>query len=119
MGTLPFRLTVLDYGAGTIASISPGDVSTYTYTHPTIDLVWSEELVDKRVIGSVRKYNRRFMHIMIIQQSAKYNIAITKTIEYWKENKLTFSTHENERGKVIFQLGTADPDLALKAALTV
>ncbi|CDH52452.1 trna-dihydrouridine synthase [Lichtheimia corymbifera JMRC:FSU:9682] len=81
VGTLPFRLTVLDYGA---------------------DLVWSEELVDKRVIGSVRKYN-----------------PITKTIEYWKENKLTFSTHENERGKVIFQLGTADPDLALKAALTV
>ncbi|KAI9322674.1 hypothetical protein BX666DRAFT_1849277 [Dichotomocladium elegans] len=81
IGTLPFRLTALDYGA---------------------DLVWTEELVDKRVIGSVRKYN-----------------PITQTIEYLKGSKLTWSTHENERGRVIFQLGTADPDLALQAALTV
>ncbi|ORY91952.1 hypothetical protein BCR43DRAFT_479014 [Syncephalastrum racemosum] len=81
IGTLPFRLTALEYGA---------------------DLVWSEELVDKRVIGSVRKYN-----------------PVTKTIEYWKGDKLTFSTHEKERGRIIFQLGTADPDLALQAALTV
>lgn len=28
-----------------------------------IDLVWSEELVDKRVIGSVRKYNRKCLDI--------------------------------------------------------
>ncbi|KAI9265169.1 hypothetical protein BDA99DRAFT_507944 [Phascolomyces articulosus] len=81
VGTLPFRLTALQYGA---------------------DLVWTEELVDKRVIGSVRKYN-----------------CATQTIEYWKGDKLTFSTHENEKGRVIFQLGTADPDLALQAALTV
>ncbi|KAI8139713.1 hypothetical protein BJV82DRAFT_625806 [Fennellomyces sp. T-0311] len=81
VGVLPFRLTALQYGA---------------------DLVWTEELVDKRVIGSVRKYN-----------------PATQTIEYWKDNKLTFSTHEDEKGRVIFQLGTADPDLALKAALTV
>ncbi|KAI9491522.1 hypothetical protein BDB00DRAFT_832583 [Zychaea mexicana] len=81
VGTLPFRLTALGYGA---------------------DLVWTEELVDKRVIGSVRKYN-----------------PATQTIEYWKGEKLTFSTHDDEKGRVIFQLGTADPDLALKAALTV
>lgn len=32
---------------------------------------------------------------------------------------MTFSTCEAEKGKVILQLGTADPDLALKAALTL
>ncbi|KAI7864944.1 hypothetical protein BDF14DRAFT_1830449 [Spinellus fusiger] len=81
VGTLPFRLTVLDYGA---------------------DLVWSEELVDKRVIGSVRSIN-----------------PATQAIEYHKGTSLTFSTHADEAGKVILQLGTADPDLALEAALTV
>ncbi|KAF7721358.1 hypothetical protein EC973_004839 [Apophysomyces ossiformis] len=81
VGTLPFRLLALEYGA---------------------DYVWSEELVDKRIIGSVRKYNE-----------------VTGTTEYWKGETLTFSTHPDEKGRVILQLGTADPDLALQAALTV
>ncbi|KAL0082143.1 hypothetical protein F4703DRAFT_1863812 [Phycomyces blakesleeanus] len=81
VGTLPFRLTTLAYGA---------------------DLVWSEELVDKRVIGSVRRVN-----------------PATNTIDYYKGTSLTFSTHADEAGKIILQLGTADPDLALEAALTV
>ncbi|KAF7728329.1 tRNA-dihydrouridine(20) synthase [NAD(P)+]-like [Apophysomyces ossiformis] len=81
VSTLPFRLTALKYGA---------------------DLVWSEELVDKRIIGSVRKYNDA-----------------TNAVEYWKGKSLVFSTNAEEKGKVILQLGTADPDLALEAALTV
>ncbi|KAG0171070.1 tRNA-dihydrouridine(20) synthase [NAD(P)+]-like [Apophysomyces sp. BC1034] len=79
VGTLPFRLLALEYGA-----------------------VWSEELVDKRIIGSVRKYN-----------------SITNTIEYWKDHSMTFSTHPDEKGRIILQLGTADADLALQAALTL
>ncbi|KAI7900417.1 uncharacterized protein BX663DRAFT_517494 [Cokeromyces recurvatus] len=81
IGTLPMRLCALDYGA---------------------DLVWSEELVDKRIIGSVRRYN-----------------SATGAIEYYKGNSLTFSTCDAEKGKVILQLGTADADLALQAALTL
>ncbi|KAG0749351.1 hypothetical protein G6F57_004535 [Rhizopus arrhizus] len=81
IGTLPMRLLALEYGA---------------------DLVWTEELVDKRIIGSVRQYNKA-----------------TGTVDYRKGSALTFSTHPNEKGKVILQLGTADPDLALKAALTL
>ncbi|KAG2208011.1 hypothetical protein INT46_010747 [Mucor plumbeus] len=81
IGTLPMRLVALDYGA---------------------DLVWSEELVDKRIIGSVRSYN-----------------PATGTINYTKGKSLTFSTHPAEKGKVILQLGTADADLALQAALTL
>ncbi|RCI00721.1 hypothetical protein CU097_014868 [Rhizopus azygosporus] len=81
IGTLPMRLLALEYGA---------------------DLVWTEELVDKRIIGSVREYNEA-----------------TGTIDYRKGKSLTFSTHPDEKGKVILQLGTADPDLALQAALTL
>ncbi|KAI8997375.1 hypothetical protein BDB01DRAFT_846034 [Pilobolus umbonatus] len=81
IGTLPMRLLALEYGA---------------------DLVWSEELVDKRVIGSIRQYNK-----------------LTGTIDYVKGKSLTFSTHPSEKGKVILQLGTADADLALQAALTL
>ncbi|KAG2211902.1 hypothetical protein INT47_004589, partial [Mucor saturninus] len=83
IGTLPTRLLALEYGA---------------------DLVWSEELVDKRIIGSIRQYN-----------------PATKTVDYRKgqAKALTFSTCEKEKGKVILQLGTADADLALEAALTV
>ncbi|KAI8369153.1 hypothetical protein EDC96DRAFT_478950 [Choanephora cucurbitarum] len=81
IGTLPMRLVALDYGA---------------------DLVWSEELVDKRIIGSVRQINHA-----------------TGTIDYYKGKSLTFSTCDAEKGKVILQLGTADADLALQAALTL
>lgn len=81
IGTLPMRLLTLEYGA---------------------DLVWSEELVDKRIIGSVRSYN-----------------PATGTIDYKKGKSMTFSTCDAEKGKVILQLGTADPDLALEAALTL
>ncbi|KAG0183332.1 hypothetical protein DFQ28_000944 [Apophysomyces sp. BC1034] len=81
VSTLPFRLTALKYGA---------------------DLVWSEELVDKRIIGCVRKYN-----------------PATNVIEYRKGKSLVFGTNSEEKGKVILQLGTADADLALEAALTV
>ncbi|KAI9304132.1 hypothetical protein BJ944DRAFT_203224 [Cunninghamella echinulata] len=81
VGTLPMRLLALKYGA---------------------DLVWTEELVDKRIIGCVKKYN-----------------ADTGATEYWKGKALCFATHPDEKGKVILQLGTADPDLALEAALTL
>lgn len=43
----------------------------------------------------------------------------TGTIDYYKGKSLTFSTCAAEKGKVILQLGTADADLALKAALTL
>lgn len=42
VGTLPMRLLALDYGA---------------------DLVWTEETVDKRVIGCERNVNRKLYHL--------------------------------------------------------
>ncbi|CAO3665178.1 unnamed protein product [Umbelopsis ramanniana] len=81
ISTLPLRLLALEYGA---------------------DLVWTEETIDKKIIGCERKVN-----------------PATGVIEYKKNNRLVFATHPDERSRVIFQIGTADPDLALQAALTV
>ncbi|KAH8550915.1 hypothetical protein BGW37DRAFT_426875 [Umbelopsis sp. PMI_123] len=81
IGTLPMRLLALEYGA---------------------DLVWTEETIDKKIIGCERKLN-----------------PATGVIEYTKNGRLVFATHPDERGRVIFQIGTADPELALQAALTV
>ncbi|RUS17777.1 hypothetical protein BC937DRAFT_89504 [Endogone sp. FLAS-F59071] len=68
----------------------------------SLDLVYTPETVDKRIIGSTRSYN-----------------ASIGTIDYWKDGQLNFRTHPSEKSCVIFQIGTADPDLALQAALTV
>lgn len=67
-----------------------------------LDLVYSPEIVDKSIIGSVRYVNK-----------------ISGTVDYIKEGKLIFRTHPIEKNRLVFQLGSADPDLALQAALTV
>lgn len=81
IGTLPMRLTCLDYGA---------------------DLVYSPELVDKSIIGAERIWNKEAL-----------------TFDYMKGGKVKFQTVPREKSRLIVQLGTADPELALQAALTV
>lgn len=82
VGTLPMRLLALEYGA---------------------DLVWSPELVDKKLIGSQRYCNERL-----------------GTIDYIREDhKVVFRTHPLERDRLILQIGSADAQLALKAAQLV
>ena len=70
--------------------------------HPVVDLVYSPEIVDKSIIGAVRLVNEA-----------------SGTIDYIKEGKLVFRTHPAEKDRLVFQLGSADPLLALQAALTV
>ncbi|KAJ0412471.1 hypothetical protein ATCC90586_005491 [Pythium insidiosum] len=79
-GTLPLRLLSLRYGA---------------------DLVYGEEIIDKRIIATTRVEN-----------------AVLNTIDYVSKNgdSVVFRTCAEERGKVVFQIGTADPQLALRAA---
>ncbi|KAH0499431.1 hypothetical protein TgHK011_006629 [Trichoderma gracile] len=94
-GELPSRLVALKYGA---------------------DLVWGPETVDRAMIGTTRRYNEA-----------------TQTVEWYrvashgqkepppdaKEN-IIYATHpEKEKNKLIFQIGTADPDRALEAARLV
>lgn len=65
------------------------------------DLVWSEEIVDKRITRSKRVLNEKL-----------------KTIDYVDERgTVLFRTDPIiEKDKIIFQIGTSDPDHALDAA---
>ncbi|CAG8657258.1 13354_t:CDS:10 [Gigaspora rosea] len=82
IGTLPMRLLALEYGA---------------------DLVYTPEIVDKKMIVSERQFDEK-----------------TGIISYLdNKNSVAFTTHPIEKSKLIFQIGTADPDLALQAALKV
>ncbi|KAJ2809315.1 tRNA-dihydrouridine synthase 2 [Coemansia guatemalensis] len=81
VGTLPLRLLSLHYGA---------------------DLVWTDENIDRGIIGCERVVDEK-----------------TGVVAFIKDGKDMFATHPDERDKVIFQIGTADPTLALAAAKVV
>ena len=94
-GELPSRLLALKYGA---------------------DLVWGPETVDMSMIGTTRRFN-----------------AITSTIDFtrlpsnssrpessFRKESLIYRLHPTrERGKLIFQIGTASPQTAVEAAKLV
>lgn len=82
IGTLPARLLAIDYGA---------------------DLVYSEEIIDFRLLRSKRSVNTELGTIDFIDN----------------EDVVVFRTCCKEKDKVIIQLGTADPDRALAAAKIV
>eukprot|EP00929_Paragymnodinium_shiwhaense_P096822 TRINITY_DN58541_c0_g1_i1.p1 TRINITY_DN58541_c0_g1~~TRINITY_DN58541_c0_g1_i1.p1 ORF type:complete len:253 (-),score=63.72 TRINITY_DN58541_c0_g1_i1:651-1409(-) len=67
-------------------------------------LVFGEEIIDKKVIDNVRVENPAFGTIDYVSAREKVTV---------------FSTCEEERGKVIFQLGTANGPTAAQAACIV
>ncbi|KAL1240657.1 tRNA-dihydrouridine(20) synthase [NAD(P)+]-like [Trichinella spiralis] len=83
ISTLPFRLMCLDYGA---------------------DLVFTEEIVDQKIIGCRRKINEHL-----------------GTIDFCSEgdNFPRFRTSSKETNKLVFQIGTSDGEKALAAARVV
>lgn len=83
IGTLPMRLLALEYGA---------------------DIVYTEELIDRKLLRSVRREND-----------------ILGTIDYVDETdgSLTFQTCEREREKVVLQIGTCSPERALQVGKMV
>ncbi|CUS07338.1 unnamed protein product [Tuber aestivum] len=88
-GELPTRLLALRYGA---------------------DLVWGPETVDKGIIGTQRVVNSKINCIDFVkpQNGGQY------------DEKVIFRTYPTmEAGKLIFQLGTASPELAVEAAKIV
>lgn len=82
IGTLPSRMLALDYGA---------------------DLVYTEEIIDFRLLRSKRIINDALGTIDFIDS----------------ECVVVFRTCEREKDKVILQLGTADAERALAAAKVV
>ncbi|KAJ2711824.1 tRNA-dihydrouridine synthase 2, partial [Coemansia spiralis] len=66
------------------------------------DLVWTSEVVDKCLVGSERTVNSQ-----------------TGVVSFVKDGKDMFTTHADEKDKVIFQLGSAAADTAVQAAKVV
>ena len=94
-GELPSRLLALKYGA---------------------DLVWGPETVDKSMIGTSKSFNpitSTFDFIRLPSNSSRPQPAVQK-------ESLIYRLHpEREKGRLIFQIGTASPETAVQAAKLV
>ncbi|KAF9937688.1 hypothetical protein BGZ70_006640, partial [Mortierella alpina] len=66
------------------------------------DLVYTPEVVDKGIVGAERVVNED-----------------NGTIDYVVKGVSVFKTHPIEKSRLVFQIGSANADLALEAALTV
>ncbi|KAF9319626.1 tRNA-dihydrouridine(20) synthase [NAD(P)+]-like [Podila horticola] len=66
------------------------------------DLVYTPEVVDKGIVGAERVVNED-----------------NGTIDYNVKGVSVFRTHPSEKDRLVFQIGSANADLALEAALTV
>ncbi|KAF9575183.1 hypothetical protein EC968_004119 [Mortierella alpina] len=66
------------------------------------DLVYTPEVVDKGIVGAERVVNED-----------------NGTIDYIVKGVSVFKTHPIEKSRLVFQIGSANADLALEAALTV
>ncbi|PHH52682.1 tRNA-dihydrouridine(20) synthase [NAD(P)+] [Ceratocystis fimbriata CBS 114723] len=96
-GELPSRLMALHYGA---------------------DLVWSPETVDRAMIGTTRLVNERTGTIDFVRKPS--NGAKDKSTNTEAKDSIIFRLHpEREGKKLIFQVGTADPERAVEAARIV
>lgn len=84
-GSLALRSLALDYGC---------------------DLVWSEELIDFKLLETRR----------VVNEDLK---TVDYLVDYREKTVVFFRTHECEKGRVILQLGTGSPDTALQAAKKV
>lgn len=91
IGELPFRLLALRYGA---------------------DLVWGPEVIDKKIIQCERVYNDKLGTVDFI-----YRKGVKSPSD---PGEVVFRTYRKvEKDRLIFQMGTADPKLAVQAAKVV
>ncbi|ORX94524.1 hypothetical protein BCR34DRAFT_499191 [Clohesyomyces aquaticus] len=96
-GELPSRLLALQYGA---------------------DLVWGPETIDRAIIGTTRRHNP---HTNTIEFSRLPTSKIKNpTLDPSNRESIIYRIHpELEKGKLIYQVGTANPDLAVQAGRIV
>ena len=104
IGTLPTRLLAIDYGA---------------------DLVYTEEIIDWRLLRSKRIENDQLETVDYIDKSddtlvLRIGESLYKVISrnFCSEN-LIFPAPKKERGKLVLQIGTNDPDRAVRVAKMV
>lgn len=103
INTLPMRLLALDYGA---------------------DIVYTEELIDHRLIRCYRKVNGNLKFNLFISQDIIiyfYSSDILKTVDFIdkSDGTVVFRTCSREKPFVVLQIGTSDPERAAKAAQVV
>ena len=96
-GELPMRLLSLHYGA---------------------DLVWGPETVDRSMIGTNKRINPRTSCIEWTRTPSNGHKAQERA-GLQKENVLYRIDPTREKGKLLYQIGTADPDLAVQSAKVV
>lgn len=96
-GELPSRLLALKYGA---------------------DLVWGPETIDRAMIGTTRRMNP---HTSTLEWSRMPTSKIKNpTLDPENRESVIYRIHpELEKGKLIYQMGTANPELAVQAAKMV
>jgi tRNA-dihydrouridine synthase 2 len=96
-GELPSRLLALKYGA---------------------DLVWGPETIDRAIIGTTRRMNphTNTLEWSRLPTSKLINPALDPDL---RESVLYRIHPELEKGRLIYQLGTASPELAVQAAKMV
>ncbi|KAG6009519.1 hypothetical protein E4U21_002155 [Claviceps maximensis] len=94
-GELPSRLLALHYGA---------------------DLVWGPETIDRAVIGTTRRYNK---DTGVIEWTRQPSQGQKNPPADAKESLIYRVFPEAEANKLVFQIGTADPDRAVEAARLV
>lgn len=96
-GELPSRLLALKYGA---------------------DLVWGPETIDRAIIGTTRRLNP---HTSTLEFSRLPTSKIKNpTLDPQNRESVIYRIHPGlEKGKLIYQIGTANPELAVQAAKMV
>ncbi|KAH8732881.1 hypothetical protein GQ44DRAFT_696597 [Phaeosphaeriaceae sp. PMI808] len=96
-GELPSRLLALKYGA---------------------DLVWGPETIDRAIIGTTRRLNP---HTQTLEWTRLPTSKLKDpTLDPEKRESVLFRIHpELEKGRLIYQMGTANPELAVQAAKMV
>ena len=88
----------------------------------TSDIVYSPETVDKALIKCRRVENGWFtLQVCSLAVLALNGLSdVLGTVDFvTDDDKLCLRIHPDERDKLVVQLGTADPDLAVQAALLV
>ncbi|KAL6715900.1 tRNA-dihydrouridine synthase 2 [Lecanora helva] len=94
-GELPSRLLALKYGA---------------------DLAWGPETVDKSMIGTTKRFNP----ITSTIDFTRFPSNNSSRVQQPQKESLIYRLHPTrERGKLIFQIGTAAPETAVAAAKLV
>ena len=85
------------------------------------NLVWGPEIVDKAILHAERRVNCTCSLHNSSHPSLKDTLAVTGVISYVgkSQSKAMFTTHPLEKPYLIYQIGSADPELAVAAAKAV